>query len=147
MRSRYATAQRRPGSPAGSRTGVPGTRRSLSIRYDEDISPHECEARRRFGGFSRIFQAPATGGGISNESDVQRQKQYVKVLREVTSGDTLGPPENHPTSQAVRRFELSGNLFASALIDQMIAGSLLNPDGERGVIITAEGERYFTRHR
>lgn len=42
---------------------------------------------------------------------------------------------------------MSGKRFEAALIDRMIAGSLLKPDGERGVTLTAEGERYFTRHR
>lgn len=65
----------------------------------------------------------------------------------MTAGDTLGPPENHDTSRAVRRFELSGKLFAAGLIDRMIAGRLLDPDGGRGVTITAEGEQYFNRHR
>jgi hypothetical protein len=97
--------------------------------------------------FSRLIQAPATGGGIPSESDVHRQQQYVKVLREVTAGDTLGPPEDDSTNGAVRRFELSGNRFAAALIDRMIADNLLDTDGERGVIVTAKGERYFTQHR
>jgi hypothetical protein len=29
----------------------------------------------------------------------------------------------------------------------MIADNLLDTDGERGVIVTAKGERYFTQHR
>ena len=119
----------------------------LSIRYHECLFPQERKASRLLGGFSRIIQARTTGGGISNESDLHRQQQYVKVLREVTAGDTLGPPENDDTNQAVRRFEMSGHLFSVALVDRMIAAGLLDSDGGRSVIITAEGQRFFTRHR
>lgn len=85
--------------------------------------------------------------GVPDASDVQRRLQYVKVLREVTSGDTLGPPETHPSNPAMRRFELSGKHFAATLIDRMIDARLLDRDAERGVVTTAEGRRYFNRYR
>ena len=121
--------------------------RASQARYDEDLFPQECKASRLFGRLFRIIQARTTGGDIPIESDLRQQQQYVKVLREVVAGDTLGPPENHPTSQIGRRFQMSGNLFPGALIDRMIAAKLLDSDGERGVIATAEGQRFFTRHR
>ena len=84
---------------------------------------------------------------MPSESDLHRQQQYVKVLREVMAGDTLAAPQEHDGDQTIRKFELSGNLFPVALIDRMIAESLLERDEERGVVIAAEGERFFTRHR
>jgi len=93
----------------------------------------------------QVYSTP--GGAIPNDSDLRRQQQYVKVLREVTSGDSLGPPETSPANQAVRKFAMSGRFFPVALIDQMIAGHLLDPDRERGVIATAEGRRFFNRLR
>ncbi len=84
---------------------------------------------------------------MPNESDLHRQQQYVKVLREVTAGDTLGPPQDDHTGQAIRRFELSGNLYPVALIDRMIAENLLDVDEERGVIMAAKGERFFHQYR
>jgi len=69
------------------------------------------------------------------------------VLREVTAGDTLGPPQDHDTNQTIRQFELSGKLFPVALINRMIAENLLDADEERGVIVTAEGQRFFFQYR
>jgi len=84
---------------------------------------------------------------MPNESDLHRQQQYVKVLREVTAGDTLGPPQDDYRGQTIRKFELSGNLYPVALINRMIAENLLDADEERGVIITAEGQRFFNQYR
>jgi hypothetical protein len=69
------------------------------------------------------------------------------VLREVVAGDSLGPSEETPEGSALRRFELSGIAFPTALVDRMIAERMLTTDGERGVVITAQGQRFFTRHR
>ena len=84
---------------------------------------------------------------MPNESDLHRQQQYVKVLREVTAGDTLGPPQDHYTNQTSRKFELSGNFYPVALINQMIAENLLDADEERGVVMAAEGHRFYNQHR
>jgi len=84
---------------------------------------------------------------MPNESDLHRQQQYVKVLREVTAGDTLGPPQDDYTGQTIRKFELSGNLYPVALINRMIAENLLDVDEERGVIMAAEGQRFFHQYR
>lgn len=84
---------------------------------------------------------------MPNESDLNRRQQYVKVLRDVTSGDTLGPPQDHDTNQTGRKFELSGNLYPVPLIDRMIAENLLDADEERGVIIAPEGQRFFNQYR
>jgi len=83
----------------------------------------------------------------SESDDVIWQQRYVKVLRELTAGDTLGPPEDHGEARNMRKFELSGNLYPAALIDRMIAEKLLRVDDERGVAMTAEGPRFFNRHR
>ncbi|MGD8817568.1 MAG: hypothetical protein PVJ51_10300 [Acidobacteriota bacterium] len=69
------------------------------------------------------------------------------MLREVTAGDSLGPLEETPEGPALRRFELSRIAFPAALVDRMIAERMLTTDGERGVAITAHGQRFFTRHR
>lgn len=131
-----------------SRPGRESRGRSLSIRYAESAFAQECKASRIFGGLLTHHQGANDGGGdIPNDSDVHRQQEYVKVLREVTAGDTLGPPEQHRSDQAVRSFELSGKRFAVALIDRMIAASLLDRDGERGVVETDEGRRFFNQHR
>ena len=87
------------------------------------------------------------GANMPNESDLYRQQQYPKVLRDVTAGDTLGPPEDHQTSQTIRKCELSGNIYPAALIDRMIAENLLDVDEERGVAITARGQRFFDKYR
>jgi len=84
---------------------------------------------------------------MPDESDLYRQQQYVKVLREVTAGDTLGPPQDDDNHHSIRKFELSGNLFPVELIDRMIAESLLVSNEDRGVIMAAAGERFFFRHR
>ena len=84
---------------------------------------------------------------MPNEFDLHRQQQYIKVLREVTAGDTLGPPQDDYTGQTTRRFELSGNLYPVALINGMIAENLLDVDEERGVIMAAEGQRFFYQYR
>jgi hypothetical protein len=84
---------------------------------------------------------------LPNETDLNRYRQYTKVLCEVTAGDTLGPPQANDTDQACRQFELSGNLYPAALIDRMIAEKLLAPNTDRGVIMGAEGERFYNRHR
>ncbi len=84
---------------------------------------------------------------MPTESDLNRRQQYVKVLRDVTSGDTLGPPQDHDTNQTGRKFELSGNLYPVPLINRMIAENLLDADEERGVIIAPEGQRFFNQYR
>ena len=84
---------------------------------------------------------------MPNESDLRRQQQYVKVLREVTAGDTLGPPQDDCMGRTTRRFELSGNLYPVALINRMIADNLLDVDEKRGVIMAAEGQRFFYQYR
>ena len=84
---------------------------------------------------------------MPNESDLHRQQQYVKVLREVTAGDTLGPPQDGDSGTTIRKFELSGNLYPVALINRMIAENLLDADEERGVIMAAEGQRFFYQYR
>jgi hypothetical protein len=87
------------------------------------------------------------GDNVPSESELLRRQQYVKVLREVTAGDTLGPPQDHDKGETIRKFELSGKHFPVALIDQMIAENLLDADEERGVIVAAEGKRFFNQHR
>ena len=84
---------------------------------------------------------------MPNEPDLHRQQQYVKVLREVTAGDTLGPPQDDDTNQTVRKFELSGHVFPVTLIDQMVAEHLLDRNEDRGVVMVAKGEQFFFRHR
>lgn len=84
---------------------------------------------------------------MPNESDLHRQQQYVKVLRDVTAGDTLGPPQDDDTNPTSRKFELSRNLYPVPLINRMIAENLLEADEERGVIVTAEGQRFFNKYR
>lgn len=84
---------------------------------------------------------------MPDKSNLYRQQQYVKVLREVTAGDTLGPPHDDDTHQNIRKFELSGNLFPVKLIDRMIAERLLVSNDDRGVIMAAAGERFFFQHR
>ena len=69
------------------------------------------------------------------------------MLREVTAGDTLGPPQDDYTDQTIRKFELSGNLYPVELINRMIAENLLDVDEERGVIMTAQGQRFFYQYR
>ena len=138
--SEFAASSRNPKSVSPPPTTPP-------VRYDEALLSQQCKARRLFGGLPRIIQAQSPGGGIPNASDVHRQQQYVKVLREVTSGDSLGPAEEHGSNQAVRKFELSRKHFAAGLIDEMIAAKLLERDEERGVTATAEGRRLFNRLR
>lgn len=87
------------------------------------------------------------GTTSDNTADREREQQYVRVLREVTAGDSLGPLEETPEGPALRRFELSGIAFPAALVERMIAERMLAADGERGVVITAQGQRFFTRHR
>ena len=84
---------------------------------------------------------------MPNESDLLWQRHCVKVLREVTAGDTLGPPAVHDTAQNMRKFELSGNHYSGALIDRMIAEKLLRVDDERGVAMVAKGARFLFRYR
>ena len=84
---------------------------------------------------------------MPNEPNLHRQQQYVKVLREVTAGDTLGPPQDDDTNQTVRKFELSGHVFPVALIDRMVAEHLLDRNEDRGVVMVAKGEQFFFRHR
>lgn len=84
---------------------------------------------------------------MPNESDLFWRRQCVEVLREVTAGDTLGPPQDQDTAQKLRKFELSGNLYPEALIDRMIAEKLLRADDERGVAMAAAGSRFFYRYR
>ena len=84
---------------------------------------------------------------MPNESDRLWQLQYVKVLREVTAGDTLGPAQDHDVAQPMRKFELSGNLYPAALLDRMIAEKLLVVDDERGVIMASAGSSFLYRYR
>jgi len=84
---------------------------------------------------------------MPSESELYRQQQYVKVLREVTAGDNLGPSTDDDSAPATRQFEMSRKAFPAALIDQMIAEKLLAPNGERGVVVGPKGERFFTRNR
>ena len=84
---------------------------------------------------------------MPSESELYFQQQYVKVLREVTSGDNLGPSTDDDATPATRKFEMSRKAFPAALIDQMIAEKLLAPNRERGVVVGPRGERYFSRNR
>lgn len=84
---------------------------------------------------------------VSSKSEIHWQQQCVKVLREVTAGDTLGPPQDQGAARPMRKFELSGNLDPAALIDRMIAEKLLDLDDERGVAMAASGVRFLYRYR
>lgn len=113
-----------------------------------NVLPLVSSAFRPFSGFcTHPRKRERPGGNMPDESDVYRQQQYVKVLREVTAGDTLGPAYDDDTHRSIRKFELSGNPFPVKLIDRMIAERLLVSNGDRGVVIAAAGERFFFRYR